>query len=81
MEHDDFEALLKAIIDFIFTLALVIVPIVIIVAGIFFITAQGDPEKINTAKKMILWAIIGLIIILCAKGFVEVIKEIFKPNG
>ena len=77
LEANSFTELLNAIIDFIFYLALGIAPIMIIVAGFFFITAQGDPEKINTAKRIILWVLIGLIIVLCAKGLIKLFGDIF----
>ncbi len=57
----------KAIIDRL--LLLVIWPIfagasiiMIIVSGFLFVTAQGDPSKISTAKKSLLWAIVGIIV-------------------
>ena len=31
-------------------------------AGILFVTAAGDPGKIATAKKAVVWAIIGIIV-------------------
>lgn len=77
LEADSFTELLNAIIDFIFYLALGIAPIMIIVAGFFFITAQGEPEKIQTAKRIILWVLIGLIVVFCAKGLIKLFGEIF----
>ncbi len=73
--------LLNTIIDFIFMLALGIAPIMIIVAGFFFITAMGEPEKIQTAKQIILWVLIGLLIVFCAKGIIKLFNEIFTASG
>jgi len=77
LKAQSFTQLLEAIIDFIFYLALGIAPIMIIVAGFFFITAQGEPEKIQTAKRIILWVLIGLIVVFCAKGLIKLFGEIF----
>ena len=59
LKAESFTELLDAIINFIFYLGVFgIAPIMIIVAGFYFITAAGDPEKIMTAKKMVLWVLI-----------------------
>lgn len=80
LEYETFQELLSRLIDFIFYLAVGIAPIMIIVAGFHFITAAGEPEKINTAKKIILWTLIGLIIVFSAKGLVELFGKIFEVD-
>lgn len=42
----------------------VIAVVVIIWAGIQFMIARGDPEKIKTARNSILYSVIGLIIVI-----------------
>ena len=74
---DSFAELIDDLINIIFTLALAIAPIMFIVAGFYFITAAGEPEKINMAKKMILWTLIGLLVVMSAKGFIMLFGEIF----
>ena len=74
---DSFADLIDAIIDIIFYLAIFVAPIMIIVAGFYFITAAGEPEKINIAKKMILWTFIGLLIVFLAKGLIVFFAEMF----
>ncbi|MEK7519216.1 MAG: hypothetical protein AAB565_00290, partial [Patescibacteria group bacterium] len=77
LKADTFEKLILNIVNFIFTLALPIVVIMIIVGGFMFVTAAGEPAKIQQGKQLILWAVIGLIVILLAKGMITLIKEIF----
>jgi len=48
----------------------------IIVAGYYFVTAAGDPEKIQTAKRIILWTLIGLLVLFCATGLIELLKTV-----
>ncbi len=71
-----FEELIENLIDFIFWVAVVIVPLMIIVAGFYFLTAAGNPDKVRTAKSIILWTIVGFVIVLLAKGIVSMVKEI-----
>ena len=75
---DTFTELSYAIIDFLFYLALAVAPIMIIIAGFHFITAMGDPAKILIAKKIILWTLIGLLVIISSKGLIALIQQIFK---
>ena len=62
--YEKFEFLLDAIITFLaFYLGPPIAAIMLIVAGFYFVTAAGDPAKIEQAKKMIIWTLIGLLIL------------------
>ena len=74
---DSFAELIDAIIDIIFYFAIAIAPIMFIIAGFYFVTAIDRPEKIETAKKMILWTLIGLLIVIAAKGLIMLFGEIF----
>jgi len=77
-----FEELINGIISFISWVAIAIVPIAIIVAAFYFLTSGGDPEKVRTAKRIIFYTIIGLIIILLARGLPAIIREIIEgPSG
>ena len=73
-----FEELVNNIVNFIYKLALLIAPIMFIIAGLAFITAAGDPAKIKQAKDIALWTAIGLMVVLMATGIIKVIQEIFE---
>jgi hypothetical protein len=45
----------------------------IVVAGLKYITSQGEPSKIESAKNQILYAVIGLIIAASAAAVVNLI--------
>jgi len=62
--------------DWIFSFAIVIGPLLLVVAGIIYMTAGGDPGRISTAKRIILWTIIGFIIILLSRGLIVVLRSI-----
>jgi len=75
---DSIPECIEKIISFIFWIAVGIVPIIIIIAGFLFLTSGGDPEKTRTAKRIIFWAVIGLAIILFAKGIISLIKSVIE---
>ncbi|MGB2762554.1 MAG: hypothetical protein WBC21_03380 [Minisyncoccales bacterium] len=71
------DCIIISIVSFIFYIALAIAPIMFIIAGLAFVTAAGDPVKIQKAKDIVLWTVIGLVIVLLSYGIINVIKEIF----
>ena len=44
--------------------------IIIIVGGFMYITSGGDPQKVGNAKNTILYAVVGLIIIVAAQTII-----------
>jgi len=71
-----FKELVGALIDFIFWVGIVVAPVILIIAGFWFMTALGDPKRIQTAKKIILYTFIGLALILMARGLIAVLRAI-----
>jgi len=72
------EDLGDAVVNFLFQISLIIAPLFIIIAGFYFVTAAGDPQKIETAKRIIIYTLIGLIIIIASKGIIALIKTILR---
>ena len=50
--------------------------VVIVIAGILMVISGGNDESKEKAKRIILYAIIGLIIILLAQGIVQIMVNI-----
>ena len=76
LEAESFEELLNTIVTFIYWIAIVIAPLMIMIAAFYLLTAGGDPKRVDTARRIILWTVIGLAIILFAKGLISVLKQI-----
>ena len=76
LKADTLEDLIDNIINFIFWVATALAPLLIVIAGFYFITAAGDPGRIQTAKNIILYTVIGYGIILLSKGLILVLKEV-----
>lgn len=58
-----------------------IVTIMILIAGFYFLTAGDKPERIITAKQIILWTVIGYAIILISWGATSIIKELLGGSS
>lgn len=72
---ESFQELLDAIINFIFWVGMAIAPVLFVIAGFIYVTSAGS-SRIDTAKKMMLYTVIGLVILLFARGLVTVLKSI-----
>jgi len=64
-------SVVKGILNFMALIAVVI----IVVAGIRLVISQGDETAVEKGKKTILFAIIGLIVILLASAIVDFIAS------
>lgn len=75
---EDFNELLDVIQTWLFFLALPIAVIVIVISGIIMMAARGDPARFTRGKKMLLWAVVGLAVILIGDGFLYLIESIIN---
>lgn len=48
--------------------------VILIIAGIYFLISAGDPGKVQKAKEMVKYAVIGIVIALTAGTIVVLIK-------
>lgn len=78
LQYEDFNQLIDAVINFLFYLAVVTAPLLIIIGGFYLVASGGDSEKIKTGKRMIMYSLIGLVIAFLAKGFVAFIMDAMK---
>jgi len=74
-ETSDIYTLVMKILDFLIILAFPLSAILIVYAGLLYITSAGNAEKIKTAQKTLIWALIGFAIVLIAKSVPPIIEE------
>ncbi|MBU4481104.1 hypothetical protein KKH59_02195, partial [Patescibacteria group bacterium] len=55
-------------------LAMALAVLMLVIAGFIFLTAGGEPQKVNTAKTLILYTLIALLIIILAKAIGSVVE-------
>jgi hypothetical protein len=68
--------ILDRVFVFLSNIAFTVSPLMIIWAALIFITAGGNPDKITKARQIILYAVIGLVIILFSRGIIATIQWI-----
>jgi len=77
-KYQEIKDVVNEVTKWIFILAMVIAPLMILLGGFYMLTSRGDPKMSNTGKEIIKWAIVGLAVILFAKAFVSIITKFLK---
>ena len=77
----DIWEILDRALNWFFGIAIVIAAIMLVYAGFNYVTAAGNEEKIKTATKTLIFALIGVAIALLAKGLPLLIQEFLQGNN
>ena len=75
-KYKSIQELIDAIAKWVYWTALALAPLMIIIGAFYLITASGDPDRVNTGRKIITWTIVGIAVVLLAASLIPVIKEI-----
>ncbi len=78
---DSLAEVVAAVLSVVSTIGAVLVVLAIIYAGFLFVTAQGNSDKIQEAKTIFLWTVVGAIVLLGAKALSEIIVETARGLG
>mgnify|MGYP001559262352 CR=1 FL=1 len=70
-------AIFDSIGNWIFTAAIIIAPIIIIIGAFLFLTGGDNPNQVASGRKVMIWAVIGLIIAVGSKGLFAAVRSIF----
>jgi len=76
-----FEAIVGNGIDFIFKIAIVLVPLMVIIGGFLFLTAGGNPLQITQGRNLLIWTAIGFLVVLLSKAVLAIINLILGVRG
>jgi len=65
------DTLIKSVLKILSWVVGVISIIMIIIAGFFYVTSNGDTNKIGTAKNTLIYAIVGIVVVAFAQAIVQ----------
>jgi len=77
-ETSDITTLVENILNFLWNLAFVIAPILIVYAGYLYLSSAGNEDKVKKAQKALIWAIVGFAVILIASGVPAIIQKLLS---
>ena len=80
-ETSDITTLVKNILNFLLDLAFVIAPILIVYAGFLYITSAGNEDKVKTAQKTLIWALVGFAVVLIASSVPAIIQDFLSDES
>lgn len=71
---DSFAGIIDGITTWLRDIALVLAPLMLVIGGVTYMTAVGDPKKIEKGKQIIIYTVIGFIVILLAKSLIDILQ-------
>jgi len=67
---------LSNIVNWLFTVLLIVAAIFIVIAAYYFVTASGNPETVSKARNFVLYALIGVAVAVASRGLVALARTI-----
>lgn len=77
LERTNLDTILPSIITVLIVIAVLFALFFLIYGGISFITSSGDKQKVAAARQRVIFAIVGLIVVLMAYFIVNFIYGLF----
>ena len=68
------------IVNFLLSLLLVVGMGAIMIAGYQYMASAGSPDKQQQAKSALWWAVLGFVVIACAKGILIFVLSVIGVN-
>ncbi|GEM_PF-5465135 len=70
-------AIFDSIGNWIFTAGVIIAPIMIVIGAFMFLTGGDNPTRLASGKKIMMWALVGLMLVVGSKGLFLAVRSIF----
>lgn len=80
LQANNIEDLFKLVSKLILDVAIPVAVVMILWAGFNFLTAAGNPTKIQKGKQILTWTAVGLAIIFIGGGFIDLLKSILNQG-
>ena len=78
---EGFLAIFNQLINWLFTILLVLAVIFIIIAAFKYLTAGGEEENIKKAHKMIIMAVVAIAVAFLAQGVSFIVGQLLRSGG
>ena len=77
----DLPSFITNIVNILLFLAGAVAVIVLIIGGIRYVISSGDSGQVQSAKNTILYAVVGLVVVIMAYAIVNFVINQFQGNG
>ncbi|MFA6408261.1 MAG: TrbC/VirB2 family protein [Candidatus Paceibacterota bacterium] len=72
---------LSNILSFVVQIGTIVIILMVVFVGYKFVVAQGVPGKIEEAKNMLLWTVVGALVLLGAQAIASAIQSTVATLG
>jgi len=72
------QGIIDGAVDVALLIASGIIVILWVVTGILFLTAQGDPAKVKSARTALLTSVAGTVVVIIAQGALDFVRGALK---
>lgn len=72
---------IKNITDYVSFIAGLLAVLFVVIGGVMFTVAGDNEKKVDTAKKMITYAAVGLAIVLIAQGITSIVRTLVSTSS
>jgi hypothetical protein len=73
LRYNTVQEIIYAVVNYLFWLALSLVILFVLIGAFYILTSGGNRERLSTGKKFIIYAAIGFILTLGARGVIGLI--------
>jgi hypothetical protein len=73
-----FSAVVDKVMTFLFQVAVPLTAVMALIGGFQMITSAGNPEKVSSGRKTLMWAAIGFAVVILAGGVVAIITNLLS---
>jgi len=77
----DILGVINAALAFLWPVFIGFAVIMFIIAAFQFFTAQGDPDKVNSARQFVIWGIVGVVVGVLAFTLPFAVQNLLGQNG
>lgn len=71
----DVKVLIIGWTNFLLSVAALLAVVALVWAGFLYVTAAGDDGRMETAKKIVIWVVVGILLILAAYAIVNTVMQ------
>ena len=71
----DIVQIINIILNFLWPIFAGFAVIMFLIAGFMFLTSQGDPSKVDTARQAVLWGVVGVVVGLIAFSIPLIVRN------
>lgn len=77
---EDIKNLLITVVQWFYTIIFIVAVLFILLSAFSFITSKGDAIKVASAKRQLLYAVIGIVVALISYTIIELVKNTIQGN-